>query len=158
MPKPQQKMPVELRELINIIQTKEDAGCFHVISSILDFSGNGRDYLVHLLKIINEKQFATKRLQHLNIIDISAFCIQDDNIIYTQSQIDDFVYASMLIANQPIRYCLKIYFNSENKMYNADINEYTIEINTANKIKYAEVINMLLNARINSHQNFKKEK
>lgn len=43
-------------------------------------------------------------------------------------------------------------------MYNADINEYTIEINTANKIKYAEVINMLLNARINSHQNFKKEK
>lgn len=155
--KPKQKMPVELRELINLIQAKEQSGCFHVVSAMLDFSGNGRDYLIHLINIILLKQFSTKRLQHLNIIDISAFCLQDNNIIYTQRDIDNLVYASMLIANQSLRYCLKIYFDSENKIYDIDIQEYTIEISDENKIKYANTIEMLINSRISQQQVHKKK-
>ncbi len=156
-PKPKQKMPVELRELINLIQTKEQVGCFHVVSSMLDFSGNGRDFLIHLINTALLKQFSTKRLQHLNIIDVSAFCLQDNNIIYTQQNLDELVYASMLIANQSLRYCLKIYFDSKNKIYDIDIQEYTIEINTKNKTKYANTIEMLINCRISQQQARKKK-
>lgn len=53
----------------------------------------------------------------------------------------------MLIANQKSRYCLKIYFNSENKMYDTSIKEYQIEINDINKRKYEKTINMLINTR-----------
>ena len=63
----------------------------------------------------------------------------------------------MLIANQPLRYCLKMYFDSENKIYDIDIQEYTIEISDENKIKYANTIEMLINSRITQQQAHKKK-
>ena len=155
--KPKQKMPAELKELIAIIQKKEQEGCSHVVSSILDFSGVGREYLIHLLNAALSKQFRTKRLQHINIIDISAFCIQDNNIICTDSERDEIVYASMLIANQTRRYCLKIYYDSENKIYDIDIQEYLIEINQRNKIKYANTIENIMHSRTTQQQAHKKK-
>ena len=154
LPIPKQNMPEKLRELINLIQSKEHNGSFHVVSSILDFSGNGRETLINSINQMLSKQFATGRLQHLNIIDISVFCIQN-NMIYDNELIENLVYASMLIANQTVRYCLKIYFNSENKMYDTQIQEYHIEINELNMKKYAETINMLIN---NRKQIFKQKK
>lgn len=157
LPKPKQKMSEKLKELICSIQRKEQEGCSHVTSSMLDFSGVGREYLIHLLKTVLSKQFTTKRLQHINIIDVSVFCLKDNNTICTQKDMDDFVYASMLIAHQPQRYCLKIYFDSENRIYDTDIQKYSIEINQENKIKYANLITALMNGRKMKQLEYKKK-
>ena len=155
LPKPKQNMPEKLRELINLIQNKEQNGSSHVVSSILDFSGNGRQILMNSINQMLSKQFATGRLQHLNIIDISVFCIQENCNIYDKELIENFVYSSMLIANQTLRYCLTIYFDSENKMYDTQIQEYHMEINDLNKKKYEKTIDMLIS---NRKQIFKQKK
>ena len=63
----------------------------------------------------------------------------------------------MLIAHQPQRYCLKIYFDSENRIYDTDIQKYSIEINQENKIKYANLITALMNGRKMKQLEYKKK-
>lgn len=141
--KPEQNIPEFLKHILYTINNKKDKYFTEVVCNLLDFSGDGRNQLMQMINQVLKEQFISRRSKHLEVYGMSVFCVQDNIPFLSQKEIEDIVYASMVIQNRTERLVLILSFDKDNKIYDSKITKFTLELNEENIKKYKSQVETL---------------
>ncbi len=155
--KPAQEMPPVLKDILSIVNEKQDKWSSEAICRLLDFSGAGRNHIISLIEQVLNEQFISRHSKHLEVFGMSMFCKQDGIPFLTQQEMDDVIYPSMIIQQREERLSLILSFDKNNKIYDSKIVKYTMKLNKENLEKYNSQVELLKSRRFQKKLNTKKK-
>ncbi|MCL4536621.1 MAG: SEC-C domain-containing protein [Nitrospirae bacterium] len=121
--KPAQVLPNRIKEIISTLEKNQKHGCCKVARYLLDMDGNTRDNfnagIEQILSRQSEKRYIIP-LCFLGGIKITIFCEQSGISSKDTRWKREYVLATLIRANDDERLMLTLYFDRNNKIFDAD--------------------------------------
>jgi len=126
--KPHQKIPVRIKEIINILDRQNKSGYTKISKYLLDL-GYEREDVEYLLEraLLRQKEIFNLMPLHLHDKIAISFILYQDGILYeNQKDMTKQIYANMIITDIEECNCIKLYYDKNDILYNIESYYYKL--------------------------------
>lgn len=136
--KPKQLIPIEIRKIIDFLDKSNIKQKVRLSTFLLDFCSETKKDLSNMISKALTRQIEINRMIQLSLMGetpICIFCHQPNIENMTDSDIQDYTFATMLYAKDKYRVELHLYYDTSSMISDIKFNIYTFEDIPLNRVE-----------------------